>query len=122
LKNCGYKILLANQPKDALATAENYHEPIHLVVTDVVMPDIRGPELADRLVGSHPEAKILFMSGYTDHSISDLRLLEHRRAFLQKPFTPAIFSRKVREVLDSSSLPLQGGPMPDPGNATSAYL
>jgi two-component system, cell cycle sensor histidine kinase and response regulator CckA len=101
LASRGYKVLGAGRPEEVLAIARGHLEPIHLLVTDVIMPDIRGPELADRVAVLHPEARTLFMSGYTDRSIEDPGIKKEGRAFLQKPFSPDLLLRKVREILDS---------------------
>jgi two-component system cell cycle sensor histidine kinase/response regulator CckA len=74
---------------------------IHLVVTDVVMPGVGGPELASRLEAARPGIRALFMSGYTDSAVVNHGLLSWATAFLQKPFTPNVLLRKVREVLDA---------------------
>ena len=74
---------------------------IHLVVTDVVMPGVGGPELASRLEAARPGIRVLFMSGYTDSAVVNHGLLSPATAFLQKPFTPGVLLRKVREVLDA---------------------
>jgi len=73
------------------------------MITDVVMPHMSGREAAERLGTVRPKMKVLFMSGYTDHALMH-RELAPGEAFLQKPFTPEIFARKVRNVLDSSSV------------------
>jgi response regulator RpfG family c-di-GMP phosphodiesterase len=74
---------------------------IHLVVTDVVMPGVGGPELASRLEAARLGIRVLFMSGYTDSAVVNHGLLSRATAFLQKPFTPNVLLRKVREVLDA---------------------
>jgi YesN/AraC family two-component response regulator len=79
--------------------AERYPEPIHLLVTDVVMPGITGRELADLLKSRRPEMKALFMSGYADDVIAHRGVLEDGLAFLPKPFTPDALAAKVREQL-----------------------
>jgi DNA-binding NarL/FixJ family response regulator len=85
---------------------EERNEPIHLLVTDVVLPMIAGPELVQRVRGPHPDLRVLYVSGYTERALS-LHLGEGGPAtgFLQKPFTPGTFVRKVREVLDADLIP-----------------
>jgi PAS domain S-box-containing protein len=96
----GYKILEAHQGEEAIQICEQYQAPIHLLLTDVVMPGkINGPQLAEQLVLQYPEVKILYMSGYTDKAIINHGLLGSDIPFLQKPFTPNALRRKVREVL-----------------------
>jgi PAS domain S-box-containing protein len=99
LRRNGYVVLEARHGLDALRVAERHPDPIHLMVTDVVMPHMSGRDLADRLSEVRPKMKVLFMSGYTDHAAMH-RHLTPGAAFLQKPFTPETFARKVRSMLD----------------------
>jgi CheY-like chemotaxis protein len=101
LKAGGYNILEASRPADALITCQDYGAPIHLLLTDVVMPQMSGRELAERLKLLHPETKVLYMSGYTAGAIIHHGVLEPDTPFVQKPFTPDSVARKVREVLDA---------------------
>ena len=80
---------------------ERHARPIHLLLTDVVMPQMSGPELAERLAARGPSMRVLCMSGYTDDSIVRHGVLERGMAFLQKPITPPSLTTKVREVLDA---------------------
>jgi CheY-like chemotaxis protein len=100
LKKQGYKVLEAPDGGKAFMLCEAYKEPIHLILTDVVMPGMSGSKLADRLKAIHPEAKTLYMSGYTDNAILHHGILESGTNFIQKPFTVESLPRKVREVLD----------------------
>ncbi|MFN7949378.1 MAG: response regulator [Blastocatellia bacterium] len=101
LKMHGYKVLEAVNGQEALRVCEAYQSPIHLLVTDVVMPHMSGRELSEHLGLLRPETKILFISGYADDSIVRHGALSTHTAFVQKPFTPDSLARKVREVLDS---------------------
>ncbi len=98
----GYTVLAANGGEEALALAHAHVGAIDLIATDVVMPGLGGRELVERLLAVHPEAGVLFMSGYTDDAVVHHGILERGTAFLQKPFSAAVLARKVREVLDSS--------------------
>ncbi|HMH01090.1 MAG TPA: ATP-binding protein [Terriglobales bacterium] len=99
----GYEVLEASRGQEALAVAKDFAGPIHLMVTDVVMPEMNGPDLAVRMEKSFPLLKVLYMSGYTDEAIVHHGVLDEGVAFLEKPFTPNALSRKVREVLDAQA-------------------
>jgi nitrogen-specific signal transduction histidine kinase/CheY-like chemotaxis protein len=94
-----YTVLEASQGDEALRVAERHAGPIHLLLTDVRMPGLSGPELAERLLPLRPGLKVLFISGYPDDTLLAKRLTEPGPAFLQKPFPPDALERKVREVL-----------------------
>ncbi|HKO49631.1 MAG TPA: response regulator [Polyangiaceae bacterium] len=96
----GYHVMPAQHAGEALLLCESHSGTIDLLLTDVVMPQMSGPELAKRLSSSRPQMKVLCMSGYTDDSVVRHGVLESGVAFLQKPVTPASLARKVREVLD----------------------
>jgi CheY-like chemotaxis protein len=100
LRGQGYAVLEAPHGDDALLVCEQHEGPIHLMVTDVVMPNMSGHELAKRLKAFHPEMKVLYMSGYTDNAIVHHGVLEKGMNYIQKPFTVDGLARKVREVLD----------------------
>jgi PAS domain S-box-containing protein len=95
----GYTVLEASHPDEALQIESEYDGPIHLLLTDVVMPGMNGRQLADRLVDLRPDLKVLYMSGYADEALGPDGTLG--RELLAKPFTPAGLVRKVREVLDA---------------------
>ena len=99
----GYKVLEASQGKEASLICEGYRGPIHLMVTDVVMPGMNGPELAEKLLSLRREMKILFMSGYTANAVGYHNFFKKRVHYIQKPFTVAGLARKVREVLDEKA-------------------
>jgi two-component system, cell cycle sensor histidine kinase and response regulator CckA len=97
----GYHVIEARNAGEALLHSENHPGVIQLLLSDVVMPQMSGPELAKRLALARPEMKVLCMSGYTDDSIVRHGVLETRIAYLQKPFTPEALTMKVREVLEA---------------------
>jgi CheY-like chemotaxis protein len=101
LRRGGYNVIDAHNPGEALLSAEEYRGTIHLLLSDVVMPQMSGPALAKRLGAARPEMKVLCMSGYTDDSIVRHGVLDARIAFVQKPITPDALMAKVREVLDA---------------------
>jgi len=101
LQEHGYTVLEAHHGKHAIQVCEQHAGPIHLLVTDVVMPEMSGREVAEHLKPSRPNMKVLFMSGYTDKAIVHHGELDPGTAFLQKPFTPDALASKVREVLDA---------------------
>jgi two-component system cell cycle sensor histidine kinase/response regulator CckA len=103
LTRLGYTIVEAPDSRSAEKLAADYQKPIQLLLTDVVMPELGGRELALRLKAVHRELKVLFMSGYADDTIVQQGVLEAGAAYLQKPFTPDALASKIREVLDSAS-------------------
>ena len=102
LKSYGYQVLDAANGGAALLLCERYEEQIHLLITDVVMPEIGGRELADRLLLLHPEMKVLYMSGYTEDAIVHHGILDTDITFIQKPFTADSLMRKVNQVLNTA--------------------
>lgn len=100
LERNGYKVLEARNPGQALLVCEQYEKTIHLLVTDVVMPDMNGRQLAERLLPMRAGMKVLYLSGYTDDAVVRNRVLDQDTPFLQKPFTTYALAIKVREVLD----------------------
>ena len=103
LRASGYTVLESLNPADALRIAREHPDPIHLLLTDVVMPQMSGREVANQVIVLRPSTKVLFISGYTDDAIVHHGVLDPKTAFLHKPFSPDALARKVREVLDNSS-------------------
>jgi PAS domain S-box-containing protein len=95
----GYSVLDASNGNEAVKVSEKHSGIIDLMVTDVVMPQLGGRELAEKLALTRPEMRVLYMSGYTDDAIVRHGVLDGRASFLEKPFTPDAFTRKIREVL-----------------------
>jgi PAS domain S-box-containing protein len=100
LSRQGYRVLEASQGLDAFLISAEHDGPIHLLLTDVVMPKMSGRELAKTLMSIRPRIKVLYMSGYTDNAIVHHGVLETGMDFIQKPFAVDVLARKVREVLD----------------------
>lgn len=106
----GYHVLDASRADEAIEICKHYMKPIHLLLTDVVMPQMGGRDLAERIIQLRPQTKVLYMSGYTDDAIVHHGVLDPDVAFLQKPFVSATLTHKVREVLDSPSEEINGTP------------
>ena len=100
LEGSGYAVLDAANGEAAVRTATEYDAPIHLLVTDVVMPGISGPGLSKSLLASRPQMKVLYMSGYTADLIAQQGVLDRQISLLEKPFTKEALLRKVRKALD----------------------
>ena len=100
LRHYGYQVVEAANAGEALLACERHRGPLPLMVTDVVMPQMSGRELALRLSQLHPEMKVLYMSGYTDDTVIRHGLLDAATFFIPKPFTPSTLAQKVREVLE----------------------
>jgi CheY-like chemotaxis protein len=100
LERYGYHVLLARDGAEAVALCHGHRGEIHLMVTDVIMPGMGGAESAELIQHMRPEMKVLFMSGYADRAVTQHLVLDADTPYLQKPFTPAVLARKVRDVLD----------------------
>ena len=96
LRDYGYEVIEAASPEEALLNSERHASPIHLMLTDLIMPGMTGPELVDRIKPLRPSMEIIYMSGYSEHRIPDLA-----GAYLAKPFSPEALAIKVREALDA---------------------
>ncbi len=101
LEAIGYRVLEAADGIEALRLGNRYLEPIHLILADLVMPRLGGRDLVDHLVAAHPEARVLFMSGFSAEAAKGQGLLAKDHPFIAKPFRPDALARKIREVLDA---------------------
>jgi CheY-like chemotaxis protein len=99
LEHAGYRVLHAGSGADALELCSRHVGPVHLLLSDVVMPAMDGPELARRLRKARPDLRVLFMSGYTDERLAGHEFSEGMQ-YLKKPFSPEILTATVRAVLD----------------------
>lgn len=105
LRNAGFEVVPAGTPAAALEVARAHAAPIHLLLSDVIMPDMSGPALADLFTEIHPETECMFMAGLPDTPEVCDRIIRRGRAFLPKPFVPATLISKVQEVLTHSTDP-----------------
>jgi DNA-binding response OmpR family regulator len=115
----GYRVLKAGLGSEALEIAEAHQEPIHLLLTDLVMPRMSGKELSDRIAGIHSETKVVFMSGYSNNLLTHQQLLDSKHVLLCKPFRLATLGRRIRETLGQSST-ASASPEPRAGQSLSA--
>jgi PAS domain S-box-containing protein len=104
LEAFGYAVITASNGEDGLRICKEFERRIDLMITDVVMPQMSGRELAEQISVLRPETKVLFMSGYTDDAIVRHGILEENMSFIQKPFLPDALARKARELLDMPAL------------------
>jgi nitrogen-specific signal transduction histidine kinase/ActR/RegA family two-component response regulator len=100
LTSLGYKFIGAKNGQEALTKVKALQEPIHILVTDVIMPKMGGTELAAKMLELFPGIKVLYSSGYTDNAIVNHGILQENIHFLQKPYTPSVLAGKIRQVLD----------------------
>jgi len=113
LKKMGYNVLTAASPSEAIRLSREYGKEIHVLMTDVIMPEMSGRELADRLMSENPKLKRLFMSGYTANLIAKHGVMDDGTQFLQKPFLKKDLAEKLRKVLYPTTGP--ASPAPPPG-------
>jgi PAS domain S-box-containing protein len=101
LQSVGYRVIPAASGKDALLRAKDFNGTIHLLLTDVVMPELNGPELAKEMVSIRPRIKVIFTSGYASEALANRGSLDPAVAFIQKPYRPKALARRIREILDA---------------------
>ena len=102
LERKGYSVLPAATPGEAIDLAKTHADKIHLLMSDVVMPEMNGRDLAGQITALYPDIRLLFMSGYTADVIAHHGVLDDGVAFIQKPFSMADMTAKVRDVLDTA--------------------
>lgn len=107
LRELGYRVIAAASGQEAMRRFQAHTGPIHIVVTDLIMPGMNGRALAEMLKALRPEVRVLYMSGYTDDVIARHGVLEPGTPFLQKPFTPRLLAEKLREILAGEKSPAQ---------------
>ncbi len=100
LEEFGYTVLAAGNSDEALSLCAKYQGPIHLLLTDVVLPGLGGRQVAEQVIALYPQIKVLYMSGYTDDTVVRHGILHKQVNFLQKPFSPTELAQKVRQVLN----------------------
>jgi CheY-like chemotaxis protein len=103
LRECGYTVLEAAGGPQALAILQEQSAPVNLIIADVVMPEISGRELAERMLERWPDVPILFTSGYTGLFVVQRGLLDEGQEFIQKPIAPDLLAQRVREMLDKTA-------------------
>lgn len=101
LTQIGYNVLSASNGKEAMHVSYTYPHRIHLLITDVLMPEIDGPELAKNLCAVRPDLRVIYISGYTDDCLAPEGILEPGTVLVNKPFSVRVLSAKMREVLDA---------------------
>lgn len=101
LAQIGYKVLSASNGKEAMQVSARYPDQIDLLITDVIMPEVSGPELAKELCAARSNLKVIYISGFTDGSLSPEGVLEPNTVLVNKPFSVRVLSAKMREVLDN---------------------
>ncbi|MCK9377416.1 MAG: PAS domain S-box protein [Syntrophobacterales bacterium] len=111
LRMFGYEVLEARHGGEALLICERHRGPIHILVTDIVMPQMNGRDLVDRLTPLHPEMKVFYMTGYADQDLAPYGVLDQPKMIIPKPFRPLDLVKKIREFMDASreAAPRPGG-------------
>jgi two-component system cell cycle sensor histidine kinase/response regulator CckA len=104
LVRCGYTVVAADNGEEALRASRDYSGPIHLMITDVVMPKMGGPQVAAQLLAERPDMKTLFVSGYAENTVLQHGNIDVTARFLSKPFSLSTLANKIREVLETSDL------------------
>jgi DNA-binding response OmpR family regulator len=99
LKSSGYRVIAPATPREALRICGEFSTPLDLLLTDMVLPETNGAEIAEKALASRPNLRVLFMSGYTEHPVLRLTGFDRGAPFIQKPFSKAALTAKVREVL-----------------------
>jgi DNA-binding response OmpR family regulator len=105
LEENGYRVVVAGNGRAGLRICEEFDGVIDLMITDVVMPEMNGRQLAEEIALTRPATRVLFMSGYTDDAIVRHGILAANMSFIQKPFLPAALLLKARDILDGPALP-----------------
>jgi len=103
LEDCGYTVLAAGSPADGIRIVEKHKGPIPLLITDIVMPEMSGRALAEKLTAVRPSMRVLYMSGYSHDIIDRYGAMDSGQDFLQKPFTKKDLATRVRKLLDASA-------------------
>jgi DNA-binding NtrC family response regulator len=116
LEQAGHQVLVGASPLQAEAIATSYPGPIHVMLTDVVMPEMSGRELAQRMAVLRPHTAVIYMSGYTDEAVGQHGLLDAATHFLQKPFTSERLLTLLRHVLEEAG---RAGAAPTPSGLTA---
>ena len=101
LEEAGYQVLVASDGSEGLRAARDHQGPIHLMLTDVVMPGLNGREVAQRLTADRPQTRVLYMSGYTADALAQRDVSAPHTDLIDKPFTPATLLKRLREMLGS---------------------
>jgi two-component system, cell cycle sensor histidine kinase and response regulator CckA len=99
LESAGYTVLDAATPDEAVAIAKSHTGPIHLLLTDIIMPRMSGPELARQIASLKPKTRVVFMSGYSDEVFGEAGVLKAETPFVQKPFSADVLRRTIRRAL-----------------------